>query len=153
MEHKSLSHNKLAIFRVSETTTLKKANYLITNRLHSTPYSEMSAWRGGGVVAAAYVEGDAEIQAQVKLSVWVRNAFGGRFGVLESDGVGTQEHVESCGVEAQGGAHCGAVGRNGVVCGQTEPFAWLQVGIETASDQVQGPLKRVELRKPAVRPL
>lgn len=83
-------------------------------------------------MAAAYVEGDAEIQAQVKLSVWVRNAFGGRFGVLESDGVGTQEHVESCGVEAQGGTHCGAVGRNGVVCGQTEPFAWLQVGIETA---------------------
>lgn len=46
VEHKSLSHNKFAIFRVSETTTLKMANYLITIRLHSTPYSEMSAWRG-----------------------------------------------------------------------------------------------------------
>lgn len=43
VEHKSLSHNKLAIFRVSKTTTLKMANYLITIRLHSTPYSEMSA--------------------------------------------------------------------------------------------------------------
>lgn len=43
VEHKSLSHNKFAIFRVSETTTLKMANSLITIRLHSTPYSEMSA--------------------------------------------------------------------------------------------------------------
>ena len=35
--HKSLSHNKLAIFRVSKTTTLKIAYYLISNDLHSTP--------------------------------------------------------------------------------------------------------------------
>lgn len=46
VEHKSLSHNKLAIFRVVVSLTLKMANYLITIRLHSTPYSEMSAWRG-----------------------------------------------------------------------------------------------------------
>ena len=56
----------------------------------------------------------------------------GRFRVLESDGIGTQEHIESCRVEAQSGAHCGAVGRNGVVRSETEPVAWFQVCIETA---------------------
>ena len=86
VEHKSLSHNKFD-------------NHSFT--LHALQRNERLA--RGGVVAAAYVEGNAEIQAQVKLSVWVRNAFGGRFGELESDGVGTQEHVESYSVEAQGG--------------------------------------------------
>lgn len=38
VEHKSLSHNKFAIFRVVVSLTLKMANYLITNLLHSTPY-------------------------------------------------------------------------------------------------------------------
>ena len=35
--HKSLSHNKLAIFRVSKTITLKIAYYLISHDLRSTP--------------------------------------------------------------------------------------------------------------------
>ena len=71
VEHTSLSHNKFD-------------NHSFT--LHALQRNHCLA--RGGVVAAAYVEGNAEIQAQVKLSVWVRNAFGGRFGVLESDGVG-----------------------------------------------------------------
>ena len=42
-----------------------------------------------GIVTAAYVEGNAEIQTEMKLAVWIRNAFCGRFRVLESDGIGT----------------------------------------------------------------
>jgi len=35
--HKYLFYNELAIFRVSETTTLKIAYYLIANDLRATP--------------------------------------------------------------------------------------------------------------------
>ena len=62
MEHKSLSHNKFD-------------NHSFT--LHALQRNQCLA--RGGVVAAADVEGNAEIQAQVKMSVWVRNAFGGLF--------------------------------------------------------------------------
>lgn len=106
-----------------------------------------------GIMTEAHVEGNAEIQTEMKLAVWIYKTLLGGFRVLESDGIGTQEHVESCRVEAQSGAHCGAVGRNGVVRSETEPVAWFQVGIETAFGPSIGPLKRVELRKPAVRPL
>ena len=37
VEHKSLSYNELAVFRVSKTSTLKTANYLIANDLRTTP--------------------------------------------------------------------------------------------------------------------
>ena len=40
VEHKSLSHNKLAIFRVVVSLTLKMANYLITSRLCTTPHTQ-----------------------------------------------------------------------------------------------------------------
>lgn len=40
VEHKSLSHNKLAIFRVVVLPTLKMANYLITSRLCTTPHTQ-----------------------------------------------------------------------------------------------------------------
>ena len=83
-------------------------------------------------MTAAHVEGNAEIQTEMKLAVWIYQTLCSSFSVLESDGIGTQEHVESCSVESQCGAHCGAVGRNGVVRSETEPVAWFQVGIETA---------------------
>ena len=37
MEHKSLSHNVLAIFRVDETATLKMTNLLYDSYLRTTP--------------------------------------------------------------------------------------------------------------------
>ena len=40
VEHKSLFHKVLAIFRVNETATLKIASYLIDSRLRSTPYDQ-----------------------------------------------------------------------------------------------------------------
>lgn len=53
-----------------------------------------------GVVTTAHVEGNAEIQTEMKLAVWIYQTLCGSFSVLESDGIGTQEHVESCRVEA-----------------------------------------------------
>ena len=37
VEHKSLFYNELAVFRVSKTSTLKTAYYLIANDLRTTP--------------------------------------------------------------------------------------------------------------------
>ncbi len=37
VEHKSFFYNELAVFRVSKTSTLKTAYYLIANYLRTTP--------------------------------------------------------------------------------------------------------------------
>ena len=106
-----------------------------------------------GIMTTAHVEGNAEIQTEMKLAVWIYKTLVRGFRVLESDGIGAQEHVESCRVEAQSGAHCGAVGRNGVVRSETEPVAWFQVGIETAFGLGIRPIETGRTEKACREPL
>lgn len=72
MEHKSLFYNELAVFRVSKTSTLKTAYYLIANDLRTTPervtgrdkrlLAKPQLLQPGGELVLRYqvVDGDAE---------------------------------------------------------------------------------------------
>ena len=59
---KSLFYNELAVFRVSKTSTLKTAYYLIANDLRTTPNAKPQLLQPGGELVLRYqvVDGDAE---------------------------------------------------------------------------------------------